>query len=371
MNKCPHCGAILKTLTRVCEACGSEIKPEASVSSESSNPKSPVLSAAELSNQINESLSALKSQPPVSNFKSFVIGLFLLPTLGLSYLVVKALSVFGRIGRSPERVKLALDQSLRTAETSFKSDPDMKKLMEGGHAGLNTYARLQQASRKAMIFGLLVAIILCVAVPLIIQHQAKVKIHRAALVEQQATLTQIERLADEVKAGKARAIKEYADLLKNSLTAQPSVKSDGITRLAVLVADGKQSDPAMTQSLVNLLQDSKHQVTGGLFTESFVSSGLFDKVFNSDLSVIKDLNLASVADEVLLVKKNVIFTVRPEFSMTDATMTLSLKFIRAASGAVLDSYTFNGDGEDFNQAKAEAEAAKRIIGQFSEIKTTR
>ena len=371
MNKCPHCSAILKTLTRICEACGSEIKPEASASSESSTPKSTGSSAAELSAQINDSLSALKSQPSASWLKSFAIGFFLLPTLGLSYLAVKVLSVFGRIGRSPERVKLALDQSLRAAETSFKSDPDMKKLMDGGRAGLNDYNRLQHESRKAMAFGLLVAIILAVAVTLIIQYQAKVKIRRAVLVEQQAALTQIQRLADDVKAGKAMAIKEYSNLLKNSLTAQSSAKIDGIKRIAVLVADGKQSDPAMTQSLVKLLQDSNHQATGGLFTEIFVTSGLFDKVFNSDISVIKDLNLAGVTDEILLVKKDVAFNIRPEFSMTDASMTLSLKFIGAASGAVLDSYTFNGDGEDFNKAKAEAEAAKKITAKFSEIKTAR
>ena len=179
MNKCPHCGAVLKTLTRICEACGSEIKPEASASSESSTAKFAGQSAAELSTLINESLSSLKSQPPTSKLKAFVIGLFAVPTIGLSYLIVKVLNVFGRIGQSPERVKLVLDQILRAAETSFKSDPEMKALIEKGRSESKAYLQSQHESRKSLFFGLVASIILSAAIFFILQHQAKVKMQNA------------------------------------------------------------------------------------------------------------------------------------------------------------------------------------------------
>ena len=199
MNKCPQCGAPLGTLTRVCEACGSEIKPVASVSSESVIQKSAGLSAAELSTQINESLAALKSQPPDSKLKAFFIGLFLVPTIGLIYLAVKALAAFGRIGHSPERIKLALDQNLRTAETSFKSDTEMKAVIDKGRSELSAYIHSQHESRKSLGVGVLVSIILCVTIPLVIQHQAKVR------MEQAAAIAQMEAAAAKVRMEQAAA----------------------------------------------------------------------------------------------------------------------------------------------------------------------
>ncbi len=211
MNKCPQCGAILKTLTRICEACGSEIKPEASTSSESSNPKSAGLSAVELSAQINERLADLKSKPPTSKVKSFVVGLFTVPTIGLVYLAVKALSAFGRSGQSPERVKLALDQNLRTAETSFKSDPDMKALIDKASAELKAYIQSQHETRKSLGVGIVVSIILCVTIPLVIQHQAKVRMEKAlaaaqAQIDRAAAVAQMEAVAAKVQMDKAAAV---------------------------------------------------------------------------------------------------------------------------------------------------------------------
>ena len=198
MNKCPQCGAVLKTLTRICEACGSEIKAEAAASAESSKPTSAGLSAAELATQINEGLADLKSKPPTSKIKSFVVGLITVPTIGLGYLVVKALSAFGS-GRSPERVKLALDQSIRTAETSFKSDPDMKALIDKGSSELKSYGQMQHGTRTSFGMGVIVSIILCVTIPLVIQHQAKVR------MEQAAAIAQIEAAAAKANMEKAAA----------------------------------------------------------------------------------------------------------------------------------------------------------------------
>jgi hypothetical protein len=199
MNKCPHCGAALKSLTRVCEACGSEIKPEPSVSSESLDSKSVGLSAAEISAQINESLSALHSQPPASKLKSFIIGLFAVPTIGLSYLVAKILNVFGRIGPSPGRLKLALDQNLRTAEMSFKSDPEMKALIEKGRAELRAYLQSQHESRRSLVLGLIVSIILCAAIPFVLRHEANVSMQKAAA----ETQLRMHRAADLLAQGPA------------------------------------------------------------------------------------------------------------------------------------------------------------------------
>ena len=321
------------------------------------------MSAAELSAQINESLAALKSKPPTAKIKAFIIGLFIVPTLGLSYLAAKILNVFGRIGHSPERVKLALDQNLRTAETSFKSDPDMKALIEKGRSELNAYIRMQHDSHGAIVWGLIVAIILIIATSLMIHYQAKVRMKQVALAQQQATLTQVQRIAEGVKAGNDKAVRDYADLLKQSLTFNSSAKVAGIKRIAVLVANSKQGDSVMTQALVKLLQNTHNEVTGGLFTESFVATGLFDRVFNSDLTTIKDLNLTKVSDVLLLVKEVVTFVPHPEYNVTNVNITLTFKFLAADSGAVLDSYSLESNNEAFTETKARS----LIMDKFSEI----
>ena len=248
MNKCPQCGAILKTLTRVCEACGSEIKPEATISSESSTAIPVAMGAAELSAQINEGLSLLKSHPPTSKIKSFITGLITLPTIGLGYLAVKALDMFGRVGQSPERVKLALEQNLRAVETSYKSDPEMKALVEKGRSELKGYLHGQHETRMFLVYGLAASLIICVTIPLVVKHQANVKIEKAAALARaeaaalQAKLEKAAALAQAQAAeDKANFEKKIAEVQKNpfkSLCVGPIIAIKSVEQKAAQAGQG-------------------------------------------------------------------------------------------------------------------------------------
>ena len=109
-------------------------------------------------------------------------------------------------------------------------------------------------------------------------------------------------------------------------------------------------------------------MTGGLFSEVFITSGLFEKVFNSDIAVIKDLNLAEAADEIVLIKKELKFSERPEYSLKNISITLNVKFIDTATGEVLSGYTFDGSSEAFSASTAESSAVNQIIGKITESK---
>jgi hypothetical protein len=220
MNKCPHCGAILKTLTRVCEACGSEIKPEATASSESSTATPAVLGAADLSTQINASLSILKSHPPASKIKSFIIGLITIPTVGLGYLAAKFFDMLGRTGQSPERTKLSLDQNLRAVETSFKSDPEMKSLVEQGRTELKNYIHSQHETRMFLVYGMIASLILCVSIPLVIQHQAKVRMEKVAAIAQAEAEAAKKKMEQAAAIAQAQAAEEKANLEKKIAEVQ-------------------------------------------------------------------------------------------------------------------------------------------------------
>src|SRR5664279_1305917 len=153
MNKCPSCGAPLNALTRFCEACGNEITPKSSPTAESATAQPATPTAAELCGKIQEDLAILASRPPASALAAFFTGLFTLPSLGFVYLGVKAASVFGHIGKSPERSKLALEQNLRIAEMCCKSDPEVLALTERSRMELGNYHRRQYAARTKFLAG--------------------------------------------------------------------------------------------------------------------------------------------------------------------------------------------------------------------------
>lgn len=160
MKKCPSCGAPLNTLSRFCEACGTEIPAEASSAAESATAQAPSQSTVDICTAVQQDLAVLASRAPTSPLAAFLTGLVTLPTVGSAYLVVKAASVFGHTGRSAERSKLALEQNLRTLEMSCKSDPQVAALVEKSRTELNDYSRRQYLARSRFLAGMAASLLL-------------------------------------------------------------------------------------------------------------------------------------------------------------------------------------------------------------------
>jgi hypothetical protein len=388
MNKCPHCGAALKTLSRFCDACGSEIKAQPAACAESSNPKPEIVSASDLSDQVNKDLSLLSNQPPASKAGSFFTGLVTVPTFGLGYLVVKASGVFGRIGQSPERIKLALDQNLRTVQTSYYSDPQMKALHDKGRSELSSYVHRQHESRVGFILGtvvsaVVIAIVVISLAILIAKHAHAAAEAKANEVRQEAMeAAKQEQAAAEAKANEVRqkameavktaealAVKNHADYIAKYVGEKP-VTSPGTKRIAVLVADDKARDLPATQNIITLLQSETNRFTSGLLTEAAVADGNFLELFSGNLAEMQNMELTNNADTLLLVKKELNITKDSNFqNIVTANLTLTFHAISVASGSVLDSFALTSVGAGVTSDSAEALAFERLMNQFIKHKT--
>ena len=374
MPKCPNCPKQNPPTANVCIGRGHPLQVQVSPVAELRN-NSPTLPpqdgydlARHLADQINQSVAKLKSSPPPTKLNSFVAGVISIPTLGLGFLVAKFFGMLGRFVEPPKRIKLALRLVLAKVEQGYKTETEMKALFEKSRNELQSYEALEHQSTMYFVYGIATSIILCITIPLVIWHSAKTSEREAAIAVQRAAMTQVERIAEDVKSGESKAVEEYTEVLNKSLTIKKTTKVSGIKRIAVIASDSKHSDPAITESIVKLLQQTNNNVTGGLFSEVFITSGLFEKVFNSDIAVIKDLNLAEAADEIVLIKKELKFSERPEYSLKNISITLNVKFIDTATGEVLSGYTFDGSSEAFSASTAESSAVNQIIGKITESK---
>ena len=163
--KCPKCAATTGALDRVCPYCGAEIPASVmpSVEAASREPAGATLSAAALCNQIQEGLAALAQQSQSSTVRSVVVGLLTPPTLGIAFLVDRALAMFGRQGESPGRLVLAIDENLRKGKTAYKNDPDVMALLRKGEAEVATYHAKRHAARIRFLISCAGSIVLVAA----------------------------------------------------------------------------------------------------------------------------------------------------------------------------------------------------------------
>jgi hypothetical protein len=267
MNKCPQCGAILKTLTRICEACGSEIPSVASETAQSASGSSPLPSASKVCANIQDDLASLATRPPASRLAAFLTGLITLPTLGLGYLAVKVAGVFGAHGKSPARAKLGLEQNFRVAESSYKADPDVRALADKGKNELASYLRRQHSSSMAFLAGIVASIVLVLAiiggVILHQKYQANKAIQAALAAKLTADANQaalnLQQERDQEKqheeaVARAQELHVKATNLANSMGADVSYKA------AILVENRAGTDMA---DKVSVLEDKLNSSLAG------------------------------------------------------------------------------------------------------------
>lgn len=248
MNKCPYCGAVLKTLTRICEACGSEIPSVASATAQSASGASPLPSATEVCANIQNDLALLATRPPTSRLAAFLIGLVTLPTLGLAYLAFRLAAVFGNHGKPPERAMLGLEQNLRVAENSYKADPDVRAMSDKAKNEVASYVRRQHSSRMTFLAGIVASIILALVIIGAVIHHQKYQADKAA---QAAIAAQMQQERDqemqrEQAAARAQELNAKVTNLANSMGADVSYKA------AILVENRAGNDMA---DEVSVLED--------------------------------------------------------------------------------------------------------------------
>jgi len=216
---------------------------------------------------IQDDLALLATRLPPSRLAAFLTGLIVLPTVGLGYLAIKAVNVFGNPGKSPERAKLALEQNLRVAENAYKADADVRALADKGKNELASYLRRQHSARMSFLMGIVASIVLALAIiGAVTLHQKYLadKAIQAALAakltadaNQAALNLQQERDQEkqrEESLARAQELHAKATNLANSMSADVSYKA------AILVENRAGNDMA---DKVSVLEDKLNSSLAG------------------------------------------------------------------------------------------------------------
>ena len=178
--KCPSCAATVGALDRVCPYCGVEIPAAtmASVAAASIEAVPAPLTAAAISEKIQENLTALAQQPPITRARAIIIGLITPPTLGIAFLVYKALEMFGKRGETANRLILSIDENIRKGKTAYKHDPDIMASFKKYEAELESYHSKRHSSRMAFLASCAVSVALIVVLVLAGWMMAKKEANR-------------------------------------------------------------------------------------------------------------------------------------------------------------------------------------------------
>lgn len=382
MNKCPNCGGMNDSLSRVCSFCSIELPQKVSGIAESTCTPSPKTDSIALCEQIQKDLASLAAQSPNSNLLSFITGFFSIPTLGLAYLAIRAITVLGNEREGEALLLRRLDENLRVAETSYRSDPEIRKLLDRAGTEIAIHKNRSQKASRSMISGMILACILSlVATGLLLNHWKQVADSKAAeLAESVREKIEAQRLED---LAKAKAISEQVtkDRIEYLTRYVPEAIPDPNTingRIAVLVADVHTRDLNTTDKFTKILRSCGQKVTTNLLSERAVVDGLVGRLMANDSSVIRDLELAKHADWLLVVHKSQDISKNREMAdILTAKLCLKVAFINLSNGATYDSYEISTNGAGITREdainlamdRAFEQAQPRLNEYFKEFKT--
>ena len=247
MTKCPFCKAFNSPLVRICEYCSRELPATASpVASSEPTEANQTNQAGELCAETQDALAQLAARWPASGPMAFLIGFLTLPTLGLALLLFRTFKIFASVGRSDNRLWLAIDQNLRALELAYKADPGVRELIAKANRERADYLQRQQASARAFWLGLGTALALIVVICLAAVGYWHYQHQKAEQAE--ATARQQAALAAAYQAS------------QNHATAQQltsAVKSDAAYKAVILVENFTEIDNNNIPVLENLLSSKR------------------------------------------------------------------------------------------------------------------
>ncbi|NUO09435.1 MAG: hypothetical protein HUU08_12280 [Candidatus Brocadia sp.] len=202
---------------------------------------------------------------------------------------------------------------------------------------------------------------------LVLQIKAKLeedvrrKQEEALKIEQQRQ-EEAKRLEEQRKA------QEHEDFLKRYLLTRSFINNSESQEVAVLVVDeGNNVSQDITQKIALSVKNERLNVVSSLFTDSFVSDGIFEGIFRGDANEVKKLELSKYIDYVILGKKIVIFSENPELqNVITAKVSIEVHLVSAETGTIEDSFTITETGAGFSKDAAEEILLERIPNVISQ-----
>ena len=198
--------------------------------------------------------------------------------------------------------------------------------------------------------------------------QIKEKLEEDARRKQEEALKIEQQRQEEAKRQEEqRFAQEHEAFLNRYLSTRSFTNNSESLEVAVLVIDADSAiSQDITREIALSLKNETLNVTPSLFTDYFVSDGIFDKIFGGDTGKAKDLALSKYSDLLILGKKEVNFTENPELqNMITAKVFIEIHIISSESGTIEDSIKATETGAGFSKETAEGMAMERILQVIS------
>lgn len=165
-----------------------------------------------------------------------------------------------------------------------------------------------------------------------------------------------------------RSVMDHENFLQRYLLSRNFLNKPESQEVAVIVIDeGTKVNQDISQKIASLLKAKGVDATPSLFTSSFVSDGIFEKIFKGDAIEVKKLELSKHSDYLMLGKKVVNFTENPQMqNMITAKASIEIHVISSKTATIEDSFTITEAGAGFSRATAEEMVIERILKKFAE-----
>ena len=345
MAKCPHCGSNDNSATSLkCESCGESLPLTHSPAAlQADAPLDSGISdgrdlARQLADQINEAVAVLKSSPPTSRLKTFMIGVLSVPTIGLAYLVAKFFGMLGRYGTSPKRVKLGLHQDLAKVAAGFKSDSGMRSVHDKGRDELIAYEAAEHASRMSFVYGMATSAILFTVLFVAVSFGVKSAGDRAANRAEEEAL----RMAQEARKSEERA----ASALNQNSGGIDQPKTNPAQPGALVIALSRESKISAQQT--KALEDMVGAKVAGLGFSSITKEMAVDSISKAlkDPSLRERKAWLEAVSDALNRSDSVPKSLREQFAEQDSTIRLA-QAIKADLIIVVTVESLNTETKNF------------------------
>jgi hypothetical protein len=172
---------------------------------------------------------------------------------------------------------------------------------------------------------------------------------------------QIEHQQAQEQARQKRETFKNIYLRDRSFLNRPETKE-----VAIVMVEDKMINQPLGESVAAIFDANGLRTTTTLFTDRFVTDGLFEKFFNGGgSSEIAALDLVSNVDMLVLGKRTASFTTNSDLQNTiTAKVTLEAKTISVKSVQTVETFSVSETGVGFSNDAAVAAAMEKILKQW-------
>lgn len=144
------------------------------------------------------------------------------------------------------------------------------------------------------------------------------------------------------------------------------VRAPGVAMVAVVAVNPDGTlNRAVSSAIGNHLSRPSIQVLSSVFNQEFVSDGLFKQVFGGSTEPLRNLELGTALDALVLARQAVQYSPNPDLNVITAALQLAIVVVPIAQGVQAQSWSLNASGAGYTQASARQLAEDRLLKEIA------